>query len=123
GEPFYDKDALTDRPMRFFASEIIREKILLTYDKEVPYCVEVVVEDYEEGATLDKIRAIINVARESQKGIIIGHKGNRLREIGTKARLDLEEFLQKKVFLDLYVKVNGDWRDNEKALKSYGYIE
>lgn len=123
GEAFYDKDALTDRPMRFFASEIIREKILLTYDKEVPYCVEVAVEEYVEGATLDKIRAIIYVARESQKGIIIGHKGSRLREIGTKARIDLEEFLQKKVFLDLYVKVSSDWRDNEKALKNYGYIE
>lgn len=123
GEPFYDKDALTDRPMRFFASEIIREKILLTYDKEVPYCVEVAVEEYTESPTLDKIRAIIYVARDSQKGIIIGHKGSRLREIGTKARLDLEEFLQKKVFLDLYVKVNSDWRDNEKALKNYGYIE
>ncbi|MFI3314743.1 MAG: GTPase Era [Rikenellaceae bacterium] len=123
GEAFYEKDALTDKPMRFFVSEIVREKILLTYDKEVPYCVEVVVEDYKESPQIDKIRAIIYVARDSQKGIIIGHKGNRLREIGTKARLDLEEFLQKKVFLDLYVKVSSDWRDSEKALKNYGYIE
>ncbi|MFI3322322.1 MAG: GTPase Era [Rikenellaceae bacterium] len=123
GEPFYDKEALTDRPTRFFASEIIREKILLTYEKEIPYCVEVVVEEYKEGETLDKIRAIIYVARDSQKGIIIGHKGKKLKEIGTKARLDLEEFLQKKVFLDLYVKVSNGWRDSERALKSYGYLE
>ena len=123
GEAFYDKDALTDKPVRFFVSEIIREKILLTYDKEVPYCAEVFVEEFKEGADLDRIRAIIYVSRESQKGIIIGHKGSRLRDIGTKARLDLEEFLQKRVFLDLYVKVNSDWRDNDKALKNYGYTE
>ncbi len=123
GEPFYDKDALTDKPVRFFVSEIIREKVLLTYDKEVPYCVEIFVEEFKEGEDLDRIRAIIYVARESQKGIIIGHKGSRLRDIGTQARIDIEEFLQKRVFLDLYVKVNSDWRDNDKALKNYGYIE
>ncbi len=123
GEAFYDKDALTDRPTRFFASEIIREKILLGYDKEVPYCTEVAIEEYQEGENLDKIRAVIYVARDSQKGIIIGHKGSKLKDIGTKARKDLEDFLQKKVFLELYVKVNSDWRNNEKALKNYGYIE
>lgn len=123
GEPFYPKDMLTDKPMRFFASEIIREKILTTYDKEIPYSVEVVIDEYTEGETLDKIRAIIYVARNSQKGIIIGHKGSKLKHVGTAARKDLEAFLQKKVFLELYVKVGEDWRNNDRMLKSFGYKE
>lgn len=123
GEPYFPKDTLTDKSMRFFASEIIREKILLHYQKEIPYSVEVVIENYEEGKKLDKISAVINVARESQKGIIIGHKGSMLKRIGTEARKELEEFLGKKVFLEIFVKVNEDWRDNEKSLRQYGYTE
>lgn len=123
GEPYFPKDTLTDKSMRFFASEIIREKILLHYQKEIPYSVEVVIEGYEEGKKLDKISAVINVARESQKGIIIGHKGSMLKRIGTEARKELEEFLGKKVFLEIFVKVNEDWRDDEKSLRRYGYTE
>lgn len=123
GEPFFDKTQLTDKPLRFFASEIIREKILINYQKEIPYCVEVVIEDYNETKTMDSMRAIIYVARESQKGIIIGHKGAMLKKVGTEARKDLENFIQKKVFLDLYVKVNENWRDNETLLKNFGYKE
>lgn len=122
-EPYFSKDTLTDKPMRFFASEIIRERILVNYQKEIPYSVEVVIEEYEEGATLDRVRAIINVARDSQKGIIIGHKGLMLKRVGTEARKELEAFTQKKVFLELYVKVNDDWRNNEKALRKFGYTE
>lgn len=122
-EPYYPKDALTDRPMRFFASEIIREKIFLTYDKEIPYCVEVDIEEYKECPTIDRIRGIIYVARDSQKGILIGHKGEKLKRVGTDARKDLEAFLQKKVYLELYVKVGDDWRNNTRMLKSFGYIE
>lgn len=123
GEPFFDKTQLTDKPLRFFASEIIREKILINYQKEIPYCVEVVIEEYKESKTMDSIRAIIYVARDSQKGIIIGHKGSMLKKVGTEARKDLESFLQKKVFLDLYVKVNENWRDDETLLKNFGYKE
>lgn len=123
GEPYFDKDQLTNKPMRFFAAEIIREKILLNYQKEIPYCVEVRVEEYKETKTMDSIRAIINVARDSQKGIIIGHQGKMLKKVGTEARKDLEKFTQKKIFLDLYVKVNSDWRDNEKVLSEFGYNE
>lgn len=122
-EAYYPKDALTDKPMRFFASEIIREKIFLTYDKEIPYSVEVVIDEYKESPTIDKIRGIIYVARETQKGIIIGHKGSKLKSVGTQARIDLEAFLQKKVFLELYVKVGSDWRNDERMLKNFGYIE
>ena len=123
GEPYYPKDALTDKSMRFFASEIIREKILLHYEKEIPYSVEVRIEEYKEEPTIDRISAVIYVARESQKGILIGHKGEMLKKVGTEARKDLEEFLQKKVFLQLFVKVNENWRDNERMLKSFGYTE
>ncbi len=121
GEAYYDRDALTDRSLRFFASEIIREKILLYYDKEVPYSVEVAIESYVEGPTLDRIGAVIYVARASQKGIIIGHKGEKLKRVGTAARKDLEAFLGKKVFLELFVKVADGWRDNEGALRRFGY--
>lgn len=123
GEPYFDKDQITDKPMRFFAAEIIREKILMNYQKEIPYCVEVQIEQYKESKGLDSIRAIINVARDSQKGIIIGHQGKMLKKIGTEARKDLEKFTQKKIYLDLYVKVNSDWRDNEKILSEFGYNE
>lgn len=123
GEAFYDKDALTDKPMRFFASEIIREQILLNFDKEIPYSVEVVVEEYKEEPTIDKISAVIYVARSSQKGIIIGHKGAMLKKVGMAARKELETFLQKRVFLETHVKVGDDWRNNERMLTNFGYIE
>lgn len=122
-EPYFPKDALTDKPMRFFASEIIRERILVNYQKEIPYSVEVTIDEYEEGSTLDRIRAVINVARDSQKGIIIGHKGSMLKRVGTEARKELEQFTGKKIFLELYVKVNEDWRNNEKFLRKFGYTE
>lgn len=122
-EPYFPKDTLTDKPLRFFASEIIRERILINYQKEIPYSVEVVIDEYEEGKTLDRIRAVINVARDSQKGIIIGHKGSMLKRVGTEARKEMEKFTGKKIFLELYVKVNEDWRDNEKVLKRFGYTE
>ena len=121
GEPYYDKDALTDRPMRFFASEIIREKILLNYSKEVPYSVEVVIEAYRETPDMDRISATIYVARASQKGIIIGRGGAMLKKVGTEARKDLEKFLQKKVFLELFVKVDEGWRDDSRQLRRFGY--
>lgn len=123
GEPFYPKDALTDRTMRFFASEIIREKVLMTYSKEIPYSVEIAIDEYKEEPAIDRISAIIHVARDSQKGIIIGHKGEMLKKIGTAARLDLEKFLGKKVFLQLHVKVNDNWRNNERQLRRFGYLE
>ncbi|MCC8089722.1 MAG: GTPase Era [Rikenellaceae bacterium] len=123
GPAYYPKDALTDKTMRFFASEIIREKIFLNYDKEIPYSVEIEVESYKEEPGIDKIRTIIYVARESQKGILIGHQGKMLKKIGTQAREELEEFLGKKVYLELFVKVNPDWRNNDRALKSFGYME
>lgn len=122
-EPYFAKDALTDKPMRFFASEIIREKILLHYDKEIPYCAEVTIEEYNESPEMDRIRAVINVARDSQKGIIIGHQGVKLKWVGTQARKDLEAFLGKKVFLQLFVKVNENWRDDVNILKDFGYIQ
>ncbi len=121
GPAFYPEDTLTDKTLRFFASEIIREKILRTYDKEIPYSVEVVIESYREEPTIDRIAALIYVTRDSQKGILIGHKGEKLKRIGTHARLDLEEFLGKKVFLELHVKTNENWRDNERKLKNFGY--
>ena len=120
-EPYYEKDALTDKPTRFFVSEIIREKILLLYKKEIPYSVEVVVEDYLEEPKKVHIRAVIMVTRDSQKGIIIGNKGAGIKRLGTDARKDIEEFIQKNVFLELFVKVNKDWRDNERSLKQFGY--
>jgi GTP-binding protein Era len=121
GPGFYPKDELTDRPEKFFISEIIREKILMNYKKEIPYSVEVVVESFKEEEKIIKIRAEILVIRDSQKGIIIGHQGKALKKVGTLARKDMEVFLQKQVFLELFVKVNKDWRDNDNQLKLYGY--
>lgn len=119
--PFYPKDALTDKPERFFVNETIREKILVHYKKEVPYSVEVQTNSFKEEEDIIHIRSIIMVERDSQKGIIIGHKGRALRRIGTEARKDLELFFDKKIFLDLYVKVNKDWRSNDKQLRRFGY--
>ncbi len=121
GEAFYPKDTLTDKTLRFFASEIIREKILLNYEKEIPYCCEIEIDTYKEEPTIDRISATIYVARTSQKGIIIGHKGERLKRVGQQAREDMEHFLQKKVFLQLFVKVQEDWRNNERQLRRFGY--
>lgn len=121
GPAYYPKDTLTDKSLRFFASEIIREKILLNYDKEIPYSTEVAIESYKESPTLDRINAVIYVARQSQKGIIIGHQGSKLKRVGTEARKDLEAFLDKKVFLEIFVKVADDWRNNDKALRQFGY--
>lgn len=121
GKPYYEKDALTDKPEKFFVAEIIREKILLNYQKEIPYSCEVEVEEYKEFTDIIKIRANIIVARDSQKGIIIGHQGKGLKKVGTEARKDIETFVQKKVFLELYVKVSKDWRDNDNQLKRFGY--
>ena len=121
GEPWYDKDFLTDRNLRFFASEIIREKILTNYSKEIPYCSEVVIEEFKEYEDRYGIRAVINVMRDSQKGIIIGSRGSALKRMGTQARIDMEDFFQKKVFLELYVRVEPHWRDDERKLTSFGY--
>jgi len=121
GEPYFPKDQLTDRYERFFASEIIREKILNNYKKEIPYSVEIEIEGFKEEPSINKIRAIIHVIRDSQKGIIIGHKGSMLKKVGTEARLDMEDFFGKKVFLELYVKVTKDWRDKPAILKRFGY--
>ena len=119
--PYFEKDALTDKSERFFVSETIREKILKYYKKEIPYSVEIEVEEFFDEEDIIKIRAIIFVARESQKGIIIGHKGRALKKVGTLARRDMQAFFQKKIFLDLYVKINKDWRDDDKQLKRFGY--
>ncbi len=119
--PYFEKDALTDKPMRFFVSEIIREKILLYYQKEIPYSVEVEVDEYKESAGIININAVIHVARDSQKGIIIGQGGKALKKLGTEARKDIEKFLDKKIFLRLFVKVSKDWRNKEKLLKNFGY--
>ncbi|MFN8240347.1 MAG: GTPase Era [Bacteroidales bacterium] len=121
GEPYFPKDQLTDRYERFFASEIIREKILLNYQKEIPYSVEIEIESFVDEPGRSNIRAIIHVARDSQKGIIIGHRGQMLKKVGTESRLELEEFLGRKVFLELHVKVNKDWRNKSLALKRFGY--
>lgn len=118
---YYPKDQLTDKPERFFVNECIREKILLHYKKEIPYAIEVETESFKEDDELIKIRSLIMVERETQKGIIIGHKGSALKRVGTEARKDLEAFFQKKVFLDLYVKVNKNWRTNDRQLKRFGY--
>lgn len=119
--PFFDKEQLTDKPARFFVNEIIREKILLNYDKEIPYSVEVVVEQFQEDEKLIRINALINVERDSQKGIIIGHGGKSLKKVGTEARKDLEAFFEKKIFLELFVKVEKDWRNKESMLRNFGY--
>jgi len=119
--PYYSKDELTDKPQKFFVSEIIREKIFLYYSQEIPYCTEVEIESYKEEKAIVKIRSIINVTRDSQKGILIGNRGEALKKIGTLARKDIEAFIGQKVFLEIFVKVNKDWRNNETQLKRFGY--
>lgn len=121
--PFFGKDALTDKPARFFVTEIIREKILLNYDKEVPYSTEVIVEKFDETDDSIHIMAVIYVERDSQKGILIGKAGSMLKRTGTDARKDIEKFFDKRVFLELYVKVEKDWRNRENKLRTFGYIE
>ena len=121
GEPFFPKDQLTDKYERFFASEILREKILKNYKEEIPYCVEIEIESFKDEPTIIKIGAVIHVARDSQKGIVIGHKGSMLKKVGTEARHDMEDFFGKKVFLELFVKVSKDWRDKPAILKRFGY--
>lgn len=121
GQPFFPKDQLTDKYERFFASEILREKILVNYNKEVPYSVETEIESFKEEGGLIKIRALIHVVRDSQKGIIIGHKGIMLKKVGTEARHDMEDFFGRRVFLELYVKVTKDWRNKPIMLKKFGY--
>ncbi len=119
--PYYPKDTLTDRSERFFASEILRGKVLLNYQKEIPYSTEIEIEEFREDGEILRIRAIIHVARETQKGIIIGSKGSALKKTGTAARLDMEDFFGRKVFLELFVKVNKDWRSKDYQLKRFGY--
>ena len=123
GEPYFGKDALTDKPARFFVTEIIREKILLNYDKEVPYSAEVIVEKFEEKDNSIHIMAVIYVERDSQKGILIGKGGSMLKKVGTEARKDIEKFFGKSVYLELFVKVEPNWRNRENKLKQFGYIE
>ncbi|MBG6130123.1 GTP-binding protein Era [Aquimarina sp. EL_43] len=119
--PFYPKDQLTDKPERFFVNEAIREKILVHYKKEIPYSVEVETEEFVEDDTIIRIRSVIMVERDSQKGIIIGHKGSALKRVGTEARKELEKFFGKKIHIELYVKINKNWRSNERQLKRFGY--
>jgi len=119
--PWYDKDAFTDKNLRFFASEILREQILLNYKEEIPYCCEVGIEQFKEGDERYDISAVIYVMRDSQKGIIIGKKGSALKRTGTAARLEMEDFFQKKVFLEIFVKVDPDWREDRKELRKFGY--
>lgn len=119
--PYFGKDELTDRNERFFLQEIIREKILLHYQKEIPYAVEVEVEEFKETEKIINVRCLIHVERDSQKGIIIGHKGEMIKRVGTEARKDAEEFFNKKIFMELYVKVAKDWREKDKQLKNFGY--
>lgn len=119
--PFYPKDALTDKPERFFVNEIIREKILLNYEKEIPYSVEIETEEFKEDETIIRIKAVIMVERDSQKGIIIGHKGAAIKKIGIQAREELEKFFDKQVHIEMFVKVNKDWRNNTYQLRRFGY--
>jgi len=119
--PWYDKEVFTDRNLRFFASEIIREKILKNYDKEIPYCTEVVIEQFKESPEMYHIEAVINVMRDSQKGILIGRGGMMLKKVGTQARIDMEAFFDRKVFLQLFVKVSPNWREDKRKLKQFGY--
>ncbi|MCQ2132412.1 MAG: GTPase Era [Bacteroidaceae bacterium] len=119
--PYFDKDQLTDKPARFFVSEIIREKILLYYDKEIPYSVEVGVESFKEEPKLIRINAVIYVERDSQKGIIIGHQGKALKKVATEARKSLEKFFGKQIYLETYVKVDKDWRNSDRELNIFGY--
>lgn len=123
GEPYFGKDALTDKPARFFVTEIIREKILTTYDKEVPYSTEVLVEKFDETDTAIHIMAVIYVERDSQKGIIIGKAGAKIKHVGIEARKDIETFFGKRVYLELFVKVEPNWRNRENKLRQFGYIE
>lgn len=120
---WYEKDIFTDKNLRFFASEIIREKILLNYSKEVPYCTEVVIENFKEYDDIYHIEAIIYVTRDSQKGILIGKGGEALKRVGTLARKDMETFFEKRVFLQIFVKVNPDWREDDRKLRQFGYIQ
>lgn len=119
--PYFEKDALTDKPARFFVTEIIREKALLLYQKEVPYSIEVIVEEFKDEKDIIRIRAVILAERDTQKGIVIGHKGESLKKLGTMARKDIERFFEKKVYLQLYVKVEKDWRNRDNMLKTFGY--
>ena len=121
--PYFGKDALTDKPARFFVTEIIREKLLLHYDKEIPYSTEVLVEKFEEKDRSIHIMAVVYVERDSQKGIIIGKGGAKIKKVGTEARLDIEKFFGKRVFLEIFVKVEKDWRNRENKLRAFGYIE
>lgn len=121
--PYFGKDALTDKPARFFVTEIIREKILTLYEKEIPYSVEVIVEKFEEKEKSIHIMAVIYVERDSQKGIIIGHQGSKIKKVGMEARKDIEKFFDKSVFLELFVKVEPNWRNRENKLLSFGYLE
>lgn len=121
GQPYFGTDALTDKPARFFVTEIIREKILLNYDKEIPYSVEVIVEKFEEKETAIHIMAVIYVERDSQKGIIIGKGGQKLKRVGIEARKDIEKFFDKKVYLEMFVKVEANWRNRENKLREFGY--
>ena len=121
--PYFPKDQLTDKPERFFVNETIREKILKLYKKEIPYAVEIVTESFKEEKNIIRIRSVIMVERDTQKGIIIGHKGSSLKKVGTEARKDLEKFFGKKVFLELYVKVNKNWRSSNRELRRFGYKE
>ncbi len=118
---YYDKDSLTDRPLRFFISEMIREKIFLNYKKEIPYSTQVVVEEYLEDEKIVRIRAVIYVERKTQKGIIIGHLGQKIKHVGIAARQDIQKFIEKHVHLELFVKVDPDWRENDRKLEGYGY--
>ena len=119
--PYYDKEEISDRPMRFFVSEIIREKIFNFCQKEIPYSTQIEIEQYEDTVHLISIRAVIIVERDSQKGIVIGRGGEMLKKIGRQARIDIQKFLDKKVFLETFVKVDKDWRSSEAKLKKYGY--
>ncbi|MGX1931130.1 GTPase Era [Flagellimonas sp. 2504JD4-2] len=121
GPPYYPKDQLTDKPERFFVNETIREKILLHYKKEIPYAVEVETEEFIEDKDIIRIRSVIMVERDTQKGIIIGHKGSALKRVGVEARKDLEKFFDKQVHIELYVKVNKNWRSNARQLRRFGY--
>ena len=121
GPAYFPKDQITDKPERFFVNEIIREKILIHFKKEIPYSVEVITESFIEETNIIKIRSIIMVERSSQKGIIIGHKGDAIKKVGTESRIDMEVFFNKKIFLDLQVKVNKNWRSSDKQLKRFGY--
>lgn len=123
GQPYFGTDALTDKPARFFVTEIIREKILMSYDKEIPYSVEVIVEKFEEKENSIHIMAVIYVERDSQKGILIGKGGSKLKHVGIEARKDIEKFFDKSVYLELFVKVESNWRNRDNKLREFGYVE